>query len=99
VQDVKAISAHRTVAAVRVMSAVVWAAACAVVVRIVAEEHGYPSTWVATANVWVALLTLPALIAVGAQRTAVERTKWFFWLGLVLPPSQSAALMFSLGWA
>ena len=85
--------------AIRVMSALVCAVACAALMRIVAQSYGHSQPWLATANVCVALLTVPALIAVGGTRCNVERTRWFFWLGVVLAPVQSAALLFSLAWA
>jgi hypothetical protein len=84
---------------IRVMSALGCAIVCAALLRVVAQAHGYSQPWVATANVCVALLTVPALVAIGANRSQNARTQWFFWLGVVLAPLQSAALLFSLAWA
>ncbi len=85
--------------AVLMGTAVAWAGLCAMVIRIVASGYGYPTTWLATGNAWVALMTLPALLAVGVGESNRERTKWFFWLGLPMAPSQATALIFAMAWA
>jgi hypothetical protein len=77
-------------------TAVAWAGLCAMSIRMVALGYGYPTTWLATANAWIALMTLPALIAFGMGGSDQRRTKWFFWLGLSLAPFQASALIFAV---
>ncbi len=84
--------------AMLVGTAIACAGLCAMVIRIVAVGYGYPATWLATGNAWVALLTLPSLIAIGMRGSYRERAKWFFWLGLALAPSQATALIFAIAW-
>ena len=84
--------------ALLVGTAVAWAGLCAMVVQTVAAGYGYSTTWLSTGNAWIALMTLPALIAFSSGDGYREQSKWFFWLLLALAPSQATALIFAIAW-